>query len=88
MFITYHIIGFTLFSLIEIVQGNVFKQKCAAAEECDKTKGLTCGKDGVCECINATSFWSDKPKACGSKYSLLHNLTNYYSENFKNKTNN
>ena len=47
------------------MQANANNQKCASAEECDKTKGLTCGKGGVCQCKDNTVYWNEKQTSCG-----------------------
>ena len=48
------------------VQSSSLNQKCAAAEECDKTKNLHC-VNGVCDCKDKSFYWNEKAELCGKQ---------------------
>ena len=50
-----------------------YNQKCSSNEECDKSKNLVCGSNGVCQCRDASLNWDDKSSSC-SNLSIYQNI--------------
>lgn len=64
---------FIIFNWNFKAQAKINKEKCAAVEECDGTKNLTC-KEGVCECLNVNLYWNEKDAKCGKMSIIFQSL--------------
>lgn len=59
--------------LFLLVAANGFNQKCAASEECDKSKNLVC-RDGVCQCKDASIYWNERSAFCCRFLKIIYRI--------------